>query len=70
MNYKINTTVKSVERLKRVVRGRMVGGQAILEEEDLGWFVCFEGSWERLHMGAVQPNLVVGQKVEIIIRGL
>ena len=47
----------------------MVGEKAELEEEDLGWFVCFEGSWERLHVGEEQPTLRVGQKVEITIEG-
>jgi hypothetical protein len=69
MRYKIYTTVKSIEWLKRVMRGRMVGGSSVLEEEDLGWFVCFEGSWERLHVGDVQPTFKVGQKVEITIEG-
>ncbi len=70
MKYKVHTTVKSVEFIKRAVRGRMIGGQAVMEEEDLGWFVCFEGSWERLHLGNEKPNLVRGQKVVITIEGL
>jgi hypothetical protein len=71
MIYKINTTVKSVEFLKRNVRGYMgADGRAVIDTEPLGWFVCFEGSWERLHMGNEKPALVKGQKVEIIIKGL
>jgi hypothetical protein len=70
MRYRIKTKVKSVEFLKRTVRGRMVGGKAELTEEDLGWFVCFEGSWEHLHLGNEKPELYEGQPVEITIKGL
>jgi hypothetical protein len=47
-----------------------VGPKPTFDEEDLGWFVCFEGSWERLHVGSEQPTLIVGQKVLIMIEGL
>ena len=70
MKYKIKTRVKSVERLDRVLRAHMVGGQAVVEKEDLGWYVCFEGSWEKLYLGTEKPNLKVGQAVEITIEGL
>lgn len=75
MRYKILTTVKSVENVKQVVSGRKVkdaDGQdeTVLEYEDLGWFVVFEGSWEKLNFGTERPNLKKGQKVEIIIQGL
>jgi hypothetical protein len=71
MIYKILTTVKSVEFLHRNVRGRMgPDGQAIIDTEPLGWYVSFEGSWERLHLGDTKPTLVKGQQVEILIRGL
>lgn len=70
MRYKIKTRVKSVERLERTVSAHMVGGTAIMTKEDLGWFVCFDGSWEQLHLGSEKPNLKVGQLVEITIEGL
>lgn len=70
MRYKIKTKVKSVERISRVVRAWKVGDDVKQETEDLGWFVCFNGSWERLHLGNTKPELVEGQEVEIIIRRL
>jgi hypothetical protein len=70
MIYKILTTVKSVEELDQVVSGRKVGDETVLTKEKLGWFVCFEGSWERLYLGFEEPELKVGQQVEILIRGL
>lgn len=70
MRYKIKTRVKSVERISRVVRSWKVGDDVKQEIEDLGYFVCFEGSWERLHIGNIKPDLEEGQPVEITIRGL
>lgn len=67
---KYRTKVKSVEQMDRVVRGRMIGGQAVLDKENLGWYVGFEGSWERLYYGISKPDLKVGQLVEITIEGL
>lgn len=71
MIYKINTTVKSVEFLHRNVRGYLgLDGKAVTDTEPLGWYVCFEGSWERIYLGDTKPVLVKGQKVEITIKGL
>lgn len=70
VRYKIKSCVKSIEQITRVVGARMVNGQAVQETEDLGWFVCFEGSWERLHLGWERPTLTKGQQVEITIEGL
>lgn len=60
MRYRIKTTVKSVEHITRVVRSRKIGDEVFSDTEDLGWFVCFEGSWERLHLGHDKPHLQVG----------
>lgn len=38
--------------------------------KDLGWFVCLEGSWEKLHIGPDKPDLKIGQKVEVTLTGL
>jgi hypothetical protein len=70
MRYKIRTKVRSVEQITRVVRAWKVGDNVLQDTEDLGWFVCFEGSWERLHLGRERPALHEGQTVEITIEGL
>lgn len=70
LRYKIKTTVKSVEQITRIVRSWKEGDGVFTDTEDLGWFVCFEGSWERLHLGHEKPTLCKGQKVEITIQGL
>lgn len=33
-----------------------------------GWFVHLEGSWESLFLGEDEPNLVVGDTIEVRIR--
>ena len=34
----------------------------------IGWFLSLQGSYESLHLGHEKPDLVVGQKIEIIVR--
>lgn len=60
--------VTSVEKLSRVVRGYMKDGQAVIEREDLGWFVLLEGSHERIYVGEEVPQLRTGDEVVVIIR--
>jgi hypothetical protein len=72
--YRISTTVRSIEFVKQTVRTTMEKGEdgekkVVAEAEDVGWFVCFEGSWERLFLGMDKPDLVKGQQVEITIQG-
>lgn len=61
--------VKKIEFKKRVVRGRMEGDKAVLDEEDLGWFVLLDGSHEFLHVGTEKPDFSVGQQVTVKISG-
>lgn len=70
MKYKFYTTVKSIERIERVVQTDKVGNEVTQYKEDLGWFVHFDGSWEKLHLGFEEPLLKKGQKVCITLEGL
>jgi hypothetical protein len=67
MTYIIPTRITRIEAKRRVLRGRMVNGQAVLDYEDLGWFVSFEGSHESLCLGPEPPKLTVGQEVNLRI---
>lgn len=63
----IKTKVKRVweEFEKKYVSG--MGPDAIFTEISKGWFVAFEGSYEALFFGHVEPNFKVGDKVKIRI---
>jgi hypothetical protein len=67
MIYTIPTRIARIEAKRRILRGRMVDGQALLDYEDLGWFVSFEGSHESLCLGPELPSLTVGQEVNLRI---
>jgi hypothetical protein len=68
--YAIYTRVVSVTREEYAVRGRIVDGQAIVDKQDLGWCVLFEGSHEKLFLGWDKPNLAAGDKVKILIEAM
>ena len=70
MLYRIKTRVKSIEFRTRVVRTDKVDDAVVATTEDIGWFVCFEGSWEAMFLGFEKPELVKGQGIEITVRGL
>lgn len=65
--YAIYTQVVSVTQEEYAVRGRIVNGEAIVEKQDLGWYVLFEGSHEKLFLGWDRPELSAGDKVKILI---
>jgi hypothetical protein len=74
MSYVINTTITKIEQKRMAMRavktGRMLPdgrAETEIEYEDIGWFVQFEGMRESWRLGAEQPELTVGQPVEIII---
>jgi len=68
--YKIMTSVRSIEEVEQIVRAHKKGDDVILEKENMGWYVCFEGSWERMYLGNEKPALKIGQKVMITVEGL
>jgi hypothetical protein len=63
MNYVIRAKVIKVERKSRALRAIMnkETKEAVVEREDLGWFVRFEGSHEGLYLGHDEPTLKAGQ---------
>lgn len=78
--YRIPTKVKHLELKKRIVRANvdrskpidpdkpMPTAGAIVETENLGWYVHFEGSYESLCVGMEEPlNLKPGTEVDIMI---
>lgn len=65
--YVIFTRVISVTEEEYAVRGRVVDGQAIIDKINLGWYVLFEGSHEKLFLGEDRPQLSAGDKVKILI---
>lgn len=64
-HYIIHTKVRQVGERHRIVS---VSKDGIEQKEKLGWFVCFENSWESNFIGNEKPELEVGQEVEIVIR--
>ena len=68
----IKTRIERIEHKKRIVRitqNKNDRENPIVEDEDLGWFVLFEGSWESIFVGNEQPtDLRMGMKVDIIIK--
>jgi hypothetical protein len=64
---KFKTRVKRLERKKRLKRATKVGDSIKTEEEDLGWAILLEGSWEWLFIGEDDANMKVGDEVEVTI---
>lgn len=64
---KFKTRVKKLERKNRVRRAVKVGDKVKIEDEDLGWAILLEGSWEWLFIGEDDANLKVGDEVEVTI---
>ena len=67
---KFFTTVKKIEHKSRVARAWKtgIGDEVQTETQDLGWAVLLEGSWEWLFVGSGEPDLKVGDEVEVIIQ--
>lgn len=62
---KIHTAVVSIEEIAKIERVTKDGVPTLA---NLGWFVLFTGSHERLYVGTENPGLAKGDEVEIIIR--
>lgn len=45
-----------------------VGKDASFEDESLGWHILIDGSNDGLHVGPEQPDVSVGDTVEISVR--
>ena len=64
-----NSKVARIEHKKKIVRSWMEGENFCKEEEDRGWFMLLEGSWESLYVGHEPPQgFGVGDEVEVFIR--
>ena len=61
----IHTTVISCEQMDRI---DSVTKDGVPSLTDLGWFVLFAGSHERLYVGSENPGLAKGDEIEIVIR--
>ena len=69
VEYKIKTSVVSVDRIDRIKRAwKNARGEQEVELEDLGWHLLLKGSHERLYVGRDKPDFVAGDRVDIIIR--
>lgn len=71
MNYVIPTKVKSIKEEERIIRtipNKLDEKNPIVEKENLGWFLGFEGSFEALYVGKEKPPYEVGEEVDIVIR--
>jgi hypothetical protein len=69
INYIVQTRVVSVtneDEIIRVVKGTGKG-EWVQEKVNVGWFVLFEGSHEKLFFGKDQPYLKEGDLVKITI---
>lgn len=65
INYTIRTKVSRVWEHFQDQYLRGVGKDAVFTKVFMGWYVAFEGSYEALFFGKEQPDLKVGDKVEI-----
>ena len=69
--FRIHTKVQNLEFKTRAVRAYKPDPNktdVTVEREDIGWFVCFENSYESLFVGKEKPaNLDPGTEVDIIL---
>lgn len=67
MRYVIETKVLKIEELfDRKYEGGF-GNNTQFKSLSKGFFVSFEGSYEKLNLGFERPELKVGDKVKIVI---
>jgi hypothetical protein len=65
---KFYSRIKKIERKKKVLRMWKREDKIHSEEEDMGWFMLLEGSWESLYIGETKPEeFKVGDRVEVTI---
>jgi len=66
---KFYSKVARLEHKKKIVRSWMEGEKFCSEEEDRGWFMLLDGSWESLYVGSEKPDgFAIGDEVEVIIQ--
>jgi hypothetical protein len=69
MSIKFFSRIKKIEPRKRVLRAWKDGEEIRTKEEDMGWFMLLEGSWESLYVGETQPEeFNIGDEVEVLIQ--
>lgn len=70
MRFLIKTKVLKIEELfdERYVKG--VGKDVVFAKTSKGFFVLFEGSYEKLYLGMERPELQEGDRVRIIIENM
>lgn len=61
------TTVRKVDKIKRLQRAWKDGDEVKTQEVDLGYFAHFNGSWESIYLGHDKPLLQPGDTVRITI---
>ena len=65
---KFYSKVKRIDHKNRVMRSWMEDERFCSEEEDIGWYMLLEGSWEYLFIGMEEPKgFRVGDEVEVTI---
>lgn len=67
---KFLSRVVKVERKSSAVRAHKEGDEIKVERQDLGWFVLLEGSRESWAVGFDEPDLKVGQRVQVTIEAI
>jgi hypothetical protein len=65
---KFYSKVKKVENKTRIKRAWKEENKICTEEENLGYYLLLDGSWESLYIGEEEPELKVGDNVEVIIQ--
>jgi hypothetical protein len=65
---KFYSKIKKVENKSRIKRAWKEEDKICTEEENIGYYLLLEGSWEFLYIGEEEPELKVGDDVEIIIQ--
>lgn len=63
------TSIAKIEQRSRVLRAwKDAEGNAHTLEEDLGWFACYDGSYESVHLGHEKPpGWRKGRKMRVIM---
>lgn len=57
--------VASLTEEKQKVNWHKVDGTWQCDEVSIGWFMRLEGSWEKMNMGGVRPDIAVGDKIKV-----
>jgi hypothetical protein len=68
--FKFKTKILKIEHVEHTIRAYQDPNDPhnpIVEKEDLGWFILFEGSHEMIHMGMECPEIKLGQLAIVTI---